>query len=342
MGVGGPSASATVLGTEASLSVLADSSVGFEPPAPPGIDPHHQEQKEQRRYGNQSSSSVDEDGGGFETAPAGGASTAEIRFGDGRSGADNGGDSASGRNRRVGDDCGGSERRIPGDRLNDRTVAGSATPKGRNSTSARGVGGGGRGDGGGGGGGVLHGVSAAMASRALPSAQFHHAVKFQSNNSSNNSISSRQEGVFLGHGDSGAHRIHQRKGQGSADRDSARRVGGDGHSNTPEGGAGYRGFGGGNSPDEITTDNKHDEAGSSSASRLGADDAGELARRHVDQALRERAHRRRHRFVARPSAPRRVTGGGRAYAQRHFDALQRMLRKTLIPVIQQVVVRASM
>lgn len=328
MAAEGPSASATLLGTEASLSVLADSSVGFEPPAPPVIDPHHQERKEQRRYGNQSSSSVDEDSGGFETAPAGGASAAEIRFRGGRSGADYGGDSVSGRNRRTGDDCGGSERPVPGDRLNDRTVVGSATPTGINSTSAGGAGGRGRGDGGegGGGGGVLHGVSAAMASRALPSAQFHHAVKFQSNNSGNSSSSSRQHGVFLGNGDSGAHRIYQRKGQGSADGDAARRAGGDGHGDTPEGGAGYRGFGGGNSPDEITTDNKHGEAGSSSASRPGAVDAGELARRHVDQALRERAYRTRHRLVTRPSAPRRVTGGGRAYAQRHFDALQRMLR----------------
>lgn len=300
VGAGGPSTSATLLETEASLSVLADSSVGFEPPAPPVIDPHHRaERKEQRQHGNQSSSSVDEDGGAFESVSPGGDYVTENRIGGAQNSTDyGGGDNGSGRNRRRDDDCGGSDSRIPGDRLNDRIIADSANPTGRRSSTDDDVGGGGRGK------GVLLGVSAAMASGALPPAQFDHAVKLQS--SGNDGRKSSQQGVSLGDGDSGgAHRIHH-QGQGGKGGDGAarRRVDGGGHDVTPEGGGGNRrGLEGGNPHNEIYSGNRQDEEVGPSASGRGADYAGELARRHVDQALRERAHRRRHRFVTRPCAP---------------------------------------
>lgn len=315
---------------EASLSVLADGSAGFEPPAPPTVEsdhghrPHHTDDNidtdnNPHHHRHHHSSSDKQRGGpdinaprggrdGFSSAGGGGGSsndrtpegrpdTAERKQEGGRN--DSHGDIGERRyfqadrepiSHHAGEDHPGDYR----DSTCDHAVAAARTSHDIESEAATKASGNGRSDRGGT--GVLHGVSAAKASGALP-------VTARPNPNTNSTADQGQSSTgggraaFLNDGNTTSDRL-PRVGSDDNSRASGRRLNSAGfHDMTSSGGGegGGRGFsressGGGNDAGAAL-------AGQALTSNWHQDERGEQARRHVDQALRQRALRRRNRWA---------------------------------------------
>lgn len=292
------------LGPEASLSVLGDSSVGFEPPAPPTTDRHQFKSSYQgvdwqrnadinrerdvwernnttNNKNNQSSSSIDGSGGGDELN-----STLIAKIGGGMdfTGADNrnnGRNTSGGRNGEGGDQQ--STTRPPGgndpptDEHTARTLAKTDHPTRRNTTDNGEV--------------VLHGVSAAVVSGALPRATTQ----------SNSSVGKRGN-ISNGHRNFQVERDGEGRRPRGRQADNVTRgrrdVENDGYDTTRPAGRGQREGGRSSAELRLEVDND-DDTGTEGLTSWRKNDGGEQARQQIDQALRERAFRRRNRFVVR-------------------------------------------
>eukprot|EP00752_Nemacystus_decipiens_P003002 g2785.t1 len=341
----GGGAGNSLFGVEASLSVLADGSAGFEPPAPPTVEsdhghrPHHLPNSDDadnnafhhhNHHHHHSSNSVrrrsgrDMDGnregrneskstGGGGGGGGGGGSGNDDRKGEGRS--DNGEKRGErGRRRdshgdvddlghfhvegtpitRAGDNFPGDRHRSTHDTAVSRTAA-SGTSRDVESEAAPQEPGDDRSDKAGT--GVLRGVSAAIASGALPVG----ARPISNANSAADQGKPPTEGgrAALANDEETTHDRLPRVASDVPSRTSDRRLNSAGHYEMTSSGGGdgeRRGFSRENSGvgndagaglnDEAVTSNWYE------------DERGEQARRHIDQALRQRALRRRNRWDA--------------------------------------------
>ena len=330
---GGPAGN-SLFGLEASVSVLANGSAGFEPPAPPTAEtgddysPHHADcdvgtrrqmngdenrPAHQRHGSGQTISDVDSRRDeGVEDSKTGGRGNGEHRLGRGeRQGRAERGDIG----RAGGRDHNDSELR--GNAFQRRTDTGSIhsgdshrlriehavaatavdTGHGRDSNAAPMVptsGNDGRREM-----GVLHGISAAMASGALPAAARPKPNDTATPNQDRQSLGGDQT-ELPHHGDENApHHLPRVVGSEYGD-DGGRRLDSEelymprpfGGGDDAGGGAERGGFP--SSEGGMSGDGGHDRE---LMGNWRKDAMGEQARRQIDEALRERALRRRKRFV---------------------------------------------
>ena len=294
----GDGVGASLIGLEASLSVLGDSGAGFEPPAPPVADPHQHFHNQQKRYPNSQpkerlpGSGMYSSGSGVAAGTIGEShndvtmgvtgSKTDSSLGGGRGGGESrggGGGEGGGSGNRRDDHASASASVLPVDDERDRHNGGRRSVEDNRKVSSTSSVGGERYrpanddrtatlDGGE---RVLHGVSAAMASGALPSTHPNTAAARSRDSSARREHSSEKIEVSL--------RLRAQVGDRGSDIQGARIDEHGGGGRGGEGGGGY-------------------DAGAARGLALRENDDGrEQARRHIDQALRDRALRRRRRCV---------------------------------------------